>query len=33
LSIQMPSVTFSPNSAAIAGTSSPPPVDVYVRIA
>ena len=28
LSIQMPSVTLSPNSAAIAGTSSPPPVDV-----
>jgi hypothetical protein len=33
LSIQAPTVTFKPNSAAIGGTSSTPPVDEYSRIA
>ena len=33
LSIQAPTVTFRPNSAAIGGTSSLPPVEEYSRIA
>src|SRR5437763_1268905 len=33
LSIQAPTVTLSPNSAAIGGTSSEPPVDEESRIA
>ena len=33
LSIQAPTVTFRPNSAAIGGTSSTPPVEEYRRIA